>query len=144
VGGDAVYHPSRNHPGGALRLGRRRHAPVLHETLYFFTERVRLTLDGSIFRRQFRDGPTALDRAGFPPLPTARAFPRDTTLCSLAVEADSQVRQGLFSWHDLSSQPGYAEAFDIIDAVIRQLSGGAVAYPTKRGTVVHDSVAVQP
>ena len=48
------------------------------------------------------------------------------------------------SWHDPSPQPGYAEAFDLIDAVIRQLSGGAVAYPTKRETVVHGAVAVQP
>jgi len=86
----------------------------------------------------------ALDRAGFPPLPPARAFPPDTTLRSLAVEADGLVRQGLFSWHDPSPRPGYAAAFDVIDAVIRQLSGGAVAYPAKRGTVVHDTVAVQP
>jgi hypothetical protein len=40
--------------------------------------------------------------------------------------------------------PGYAEAFDLIDAVIRQLSEAAVNYPTKRGPVVHGAAAVQP
>jgi hypothetical protein len=38
--------------------------------------------------------------------------------------------------------PGYAEAFDLIDAVIRQLSGGAVPYPTKREPIVHGIVAI--
>jgi hypothetical protein len=42
------------------------------------------------------------------------------------------------------SLPGYAEAFDLIDAVIRQLSQGTVTYPSKRGQVVHGAVAVQP
>jgi hypothetical protein len=86
----------------------------------------------------------ALDRAGFPPFPPAQAFPPDSTLRWLAVEADGTVRQALISWHDPAPQPGYAAAFDLIDAVIRQLSGDAVDYPTKRGTVVHGAVAVQP
>jgi hypothetical protein len=86
----------------------------------------------------------ALDRAGFPLARPVRAFPPDTTLRSLAVEADGAVRQGIFSWNDPPPRPGYAEAFDLIDAVIRQLSGDAVNYPTKRGTVVRGVVAVQP
>ena len=92
----------------------------------------------------------ALDRAGFPPLsPTpalspTRAFPPDTTMRRLAVEADGAVRQALISWHDPPPHPGYAAAFDLIDAVIRQLSGDAVDYPTKRARVVDDAVEVQP
>ena len=86
----------------------------------------------------------ALDRAGFPLFLPVRALPPGTTLRSLAVERDGAVQQGLFSWNNLPPQPGYAEAFDLIDAVIRQLSGDAVDYPTKRGTVVHGAVAAQP
>jgi hypothetical protein len=60
------------------------------------------------------------------------------------VEAAGAVRQGFISWDEPPRQPGYAEAFDLIDAVIRQLSGDAVDHATKRGTVVHGVVAVQP
>jgi hypothetical protein len=85
----------------------------------------------------------ALEQAGFPPFGPAGPFPPDTTLRWLAVEADGVVRQGLIN-RDPAPQLGYAVAFDLIDAVIRQLSGDAVDYPTKRGTVVHGVVAVQP
>jgi hypothetical protein len=86
----------------------------------------------------------ALDRAGFPPSRPAQGFPPDSALRWLAVEAAGAVQQGVISRDDPSPQPGYAAAFDLIDAVIRQLSGAAVNYPTKRGTVVHGTVAVQP
>ena len=86
----------------------------------------------------------ALDRAGFPVVPPAPALPPGAALRRLAVEADGVARQALVSWHRTPSLPGYAEAFDLIDAVIRQLSGDAVAYPTKQGPVVHGAVAVQP
>jgi len=86
----------------------------------------------------------ALDQAGFPPFSPAGPFPPDTTLRWLAVEADGAVRQGLIRWDDPAPPPGYAMAFDIIDAVIRQLSADAVDYPTKRGRVVHGVVDVQP
>jgi hypothetical protein len=86
----------------------------------------------------------ALDQAGFPLPEPSRPFPPDTVLRSLTVEADGRVRQGLFSWHDPSLPPGYAAAFDLIDAVIQQQSEGAVNYPTKRGPVVHGTVAIQP
>jgi hypothetical protein len=86
----------------------------------------------------------ALEQAGFPPFAPAVPFPPDTTLRWLAVEADGAVRQGLINWDDPAPQPGYAVALDLIDAVIRQLSGDAVDYPTKRGTVVRGAVAIEP
>jgi hypothetical protein len=86
----------------------------------------------------------ALDQAGFPPFPPAVPFPPDTTLRWLAVEAAGAVRQGLINGDDPAPPPGYAAAFEIIDAVIRQLSGDAVDYPAKRGTLVHGAVEVQP
>ena len=86
----------------------------------------------------------ALDRAGFPAVPPTGPLPPGAALRRLTVEADEGARQALVSWHRTSSLPGYAEAFDLIDAVIRQLSGDAVPYPTGRGPVVHGAVAVQP
>jgi hypothetical protein len=85
----------------------------------------------------------ALDRAGFPAVPPMGCLPPGAALRRLIVEADGAARQALVSWHRTLSLPGYAEAFDLIDAVIRQLSGDEVPYLTKRGPVVHGAVAVQ-
>ena len=85
----------------------------------------------------------ALDRAGFPAVPPLTALPPGTALRRLAVEADGVTRQAILSWHETPSAPGYAEAFDLIDAVIRQLSEEAVTYPTRRGPVVHDIAEVR-
>jgi hypothetical protein len=85
----------------------------------------------------------ALDRAGFPAVPPVVPLPRGAALRRLTVEADGAARHATVSWHRTPSLPGYAEAFDLIDAVIRQLSGDAVQYPTKRGPVVHGAVAIQ-
>jgi hypothetical protein len=86
----------------------------------------------------------ALERAGFPPLSPVLPAPPDATLRWLAVEAEGAVRQGLINADGPARHPGYAAAFDLIDAVIRQLSADAVDYPTKRGTVVHGAVEVRP
>ena len=86
----------------------------------------------------------ALDRAGFPVVPPVSPLPPDATLRRLTVEADGAVQQALVSWHRTPSLPGYAEAFALIDAVIRQLSGNAVRYPAAPRPVVHGAAAVQP
>jgi hypothetical protein len=83
----------------------------------------------------------ALERAAFPPFAPALPFLPGTTLRRLTVETNGAVEQGVIDWN-VSPQPGYAEAFDLIDAVIRQLSADAVDYPTERGPVVHGAVAV--
>jgi hypothetical protein len=85
----------------------------------------------------------ALDQAGFPPLSPVVPFPPDTTLRWLEAAAADAVRQGLINCGDPAPPPGYAAVFDLIDAVIRQLSGAAVDYPTKRGMVVLDAVEIQ-
>jgi hypothetical protein len=105
---------------------------------------------------------TALRRAGFPAVPPMPALPPGATLRRLALEANGTAngtvgsatdgaadgatsgvpQQALVGWHQAPSMPGYAEAFDLLDAVIRQLSGDAVRYPTKRGQIVHGIVAV--
>ncbi len=77
----------------------------------------------------------ALDRAGFPAVPR-EPFVAGATVRVLAVEEDGAYRSAMVDWHKASKLPGYAEAFDILDAVIRQLSGDTVRYPTKQPTIV--------
>jgi hypothetical protein len=86
----------------------------------------------------------ALGRAGFPAVPPTGPLPPGAALRRLTVEVNGGARQALVAWHRTPSLPGYAEAFGLIDAVIRQLSGDAVPYPAKHGPVVHGAVAVQP
>jgi hypothetical protein len=84
----------------------------------------------------------ALGQAGFPAVPPMPPLPPDTVLRRLAVEADGMTQQALVS--PTPSLPGYARAFEIIDAVIRQLSGDAVNHPARPGQIVHGAAAVQP
>jgi hypothetical protein len=121
------------HPCGSARLDH--HFSMGGESRAWF---------GHVDSAAFGELLAALEQAGFPPFAPAVPFPPDTTLRWLAVEADGAVRQGIINWDDPAPQPGYAVAFDLIDAVICQLSGDAVGYPTKRGTVVHGAVEVQP
>jgi hypothetical protein len=86
----------------------------------------------------------ALGRAGFPAVPLMQAIPPDTVLRRLTVESGGMAQQALVSWSHTPSLPGYAEAFDLIDAVIRQLSEDTVKYPTRRGQIVRGAVAVDP
>ena len=85
----------------------------------------------------------ALDRAGFPAVPPGPPLPPDSALRRLTVEGeDGAARQALVSWHRAPSLPGYAEAFGLLDAVIRQLSGDAVRYTEARAPVVRGAEAV--
>jgi hypothetical protein len=120
------------HPDGSARLDQ-----------HFSRGRSPRAWSGQVDAAALDELLAALELAGFPPSSPAVPFPPDTALRHLTVEADGAVRQGLIGWHDPAPQPGYAAAFDLIDAVIRQLSGDAVDYPTKRGTVLHGAVEVQ-
>lgn len=84
---------------------------------------------------------TALDLAGFPVTPALRPV-AGATLRKLAVETEDGRQEAVVDWHQAPSLPGYAEAFDVLDGVIRQLSGDAVQYPTKQQTIVRDIAAV--
>ena len=86
----------------------------------------------------------ALDRAGFPAVPPAPPLPPGSALRRLTVVADGAAQQALVSWHRTPSLPGYAVAFALIDAVIRQLSGDAVPYPAAPRPLVRGATAVQP
>lgn len=78
----------------------------------------------------------ALATAGFPEVPAIPMLPPDSTVRRLTVEADDISAEALVSWHQAPSLPGYAEAFDVIDGVIRQLSGDTVTYPTSQPQIV--------
>jgi hypothetical protein len=79
----------------------------------------------------------ALDRAGFPEVPAFRPV-ADATLRALTVRIGNTERTALVDWHQTPSLPGYAEAFDVLDGVIRQLSGGSVPYPSAQPPIVRD------
>jgi hypothetical protein len=79
----------------------------------------------------------ALDRAGFPVVPAFQPV-ADATLRWLRVEAAGTEQRAIVDWHQAPSLPGYAEAFDLLDGVIRQLSGGRVPYPTSQPPIVRD------
>jgi hypothetical protein len=85
-----------------------------------------------------------LAQAGFPAPPAGQPLPPDSTIRTLVIEADGTSAEVLLSWHRTPSLPGYAEAFDIIDGVIRQLSQDTVEYPTKQPQIVHDVIARAP
>jgi hypothetical protein len=80
----------------------------------------------------------ALDRAGFPVAPGPLTVAPDTSLRTLTIESDGGSQQAIVGWHQTPSLPGYAEAFDLLDGVIRQLSGEAVDYPSTQPPIVGD------
>lgn len=83
----------------------------------------------------------ALDLAGFPAAPALRAV-GGATLRHVTVEADGAAQQVILDWHQTAKLPGYAEAFDVLDGVIRQLSGDVVDYPTTQPPIVSGITAV--
>ena len=83
----------------------------------------------------------ALHEAGFPAVPGPGPLPPDAAVRRLAVEADGTAQQVSLGWHQTPSLPGYATAFDILDGVIRQLSGDTVPYPSAQPQIVRDIAA---
>jgi hypothetical protein len=84
---------------------------------------------------------TALDHAWRPADPTSPPV-AGATLRKLTVEVDGTSRQAVIDSHTTSSLPGYTEAFDMLDGIIRQLSGDTVTYPTTQPAIVRDIAAV--
>jgi hypothetical protein len=82
----------------------------------------------------------ALERAGFPAVPPHQPV-AGATLRWLAVEAGGVREVAAVGWHQAPALPGYAEAFDLLDAMIRQLSGETVRYPTTQPAIVRDVAA---
>ncbi|HEX6872909.1 MAG TPA: hypothetical protein VF163_17570 [Micromonosporaceae bacterium] len=77
----------------------------------------------------------ALDSAGFPAAPSTAPV-AGATLRRLCIEVDGAAEHVAIDWHQASKLPGYAEVCDILDGVIRQLSAGAVSYPTSQPVIV--------
>ena len=84
---------------------------------------------------------SALERADFASLPSSGFLP-GSTLRHLVTEVDGAPQSALVDWHGAAKLPGFAEAFDLLDAIIRQLSGDTVRYPTEQPRIVQDVAAV--
>jgi hypothetical protein len=81
---------------------------------------------------------SALEQAGFPAAPTT-PFTPGASPRRLIVEADGERQYATIDYHLAPKLPGYAEAFDLLDAIVRQVSREAVTYPHKQSTIVHDA-----
>ena len=119
------------HPDGSTRLDH-----------YFSRRRAPRAWTGQVDAAALGELLAALGRAGFPAVPPEGPLLPGAAVRRLTVAADGTERQAAVSWHRTPALPGYAEAFDLLDAVIRQLSGDSVRYPTERGPVVHDAATV--
>lgn len=63
----------------------------------------------------------ALERGGFPNVPP-HPLPPDSTMRNLDIGAGESKRSMMIEWHAAAKVPDYAEAFGMLDAIIRQLS----------------------
>ena len=119
-------------PDGTVRVD---HVSSRSHTVGAWTGRVEATAVDALW--------TSLTRAGFPNTPSAALMP-GATLRRLTVESDGTAQVAVLDWHKASSLPGYAEVFDALDGIIRQVSNETVPYPTSRPALVYDITAVPP
>jgi hypothetical protein len=84
---------------------------------------------------------SALEQAGFPAAPTKPLLPGAAPRV-LVVENDGASERAMIGYHEAAKLPGYAEAFDVLDGVCRQLSDNKVPYPTTQPTIVSDATEV--
>jgi hypothetical protein len=78
-----------------------------------------------------------LERAGFPATPPGNV-PPGSSFRQLSVGEGEAQRRAWVEWHAAAKLPGYAELFDLLDGVVRQLSGGVVPYPSTNPVAVSD------
>lgn len=69
----------------------------------------------------------AFERGGFPNTPP-HPLPPDSTLRKLDIGAGESERSMRIEWRAASRVPDYAEAFAMLDAIIRQLSGDTLQH----------------
>ena len=117
-------------PGGRARLDH-----------YFSRGRPARAWTGQVDPAALAALAAALDEAGFPAVPGPALLPPDATVRRLVVEAGGVTRQVSLGWHQTPSLAGYATAFDILDGVIRQLSGETVPYPSAQPQIVRGIAA---
>lgn len=79
----------------------------------------------------------ALQRANFPAVPT-QAPVAGAALRRLTVETGQAAQVAVINARAAMSLAGYADAFDLLDGIVRQLSSDRVDYPTTQPPVVRD------
>jgi hypothetical protein len=115
-------------PDGRARLEH--HFSRRRETVGAWTGRVDAAALESLW--------SALRQAGFPAVPSM-LIPPGAAPRQLSVTADGQTRRATVGYHEAAKLPGYAEAFQLLDAVCHQVSEGAVSYPDNQPEIVHDA-----
>jgi hypothetical protein len=85
----------------------------------------------------------AIEQSGFPDVPK-HPVPAGATIRNLGVERSGAPKQSaLVAWHAAAKLPGYAEAFKLLDQIVRQLSGNSVdRVPATTETLVTDIATV--
>jgi hypothetical protein len=83
---------------------------------------------------------SALQQARFPAAPTTPSVPGAAPR-HIVVERGESVEQAIVGYHEAAGLPGYAQAFDLLDAIIRQLSADEVPYPTGQSRTIVSEVA---
>lgn len=78
-------------------------------------------VDTAVLRRLL----AGLERAGHPEY-DPRPIPPDTTMRSLVTQRAGALESASIPWHAAAELPGYAEAFEILDSLVLQMSGESV------------------
>lgn len=85
---------------------------------------------------------SALERSGFPAMPP-HDIPADSTIRSLGIPSGEASQRVYIEWNAAAKMPGFAEAFAILDSIVRQLSEDNVDYaPAGEPGMVSDVVRV--
>lgn len=82
---------------------------------------------------------TALERGGFPAVPPY-PWVSGAALRRITIGAGSDRQAAMVEYHVGRCLPGYAEAFAVIDAILHQLSAGAVETAAASTSVVVSDV----
>lgn len=95
---------------------------------------------GLIDRATLQTAWAALERGGFPTIPPHRV-PGGAALRTLIAHVGEHRQGGHVAWNAAKDLPGYAEAFAILDSIVRQLSEDTVkATPNTLPPVISELV----
>ena len=91
------------------------------------------TYKGTLADGVFKALVEAMIAAGFPNAPELGPLPPGETIRVLLIESGGRKAVAELSWHGTAKLPLWSAVFEMLDAMVRQVSGGALlSYPDKR------------